>query len=131
MKSVKYKLENFHHVYQISVVNQLNLIIVISGEERELWMFDLKELEEKMENGRFDEPLKQRPVLNLTGCHLFSTSEDFVCAATEKTVYLMKWNYQMEFFQKLEVLCITIIISNSNYRNQIRLYNKCFDFDEI
>ncbi|XP_067132283.1 citron Rho-interacting kinase-like isoform X3 [Centruroides vittatus] len=102
MKSVKYKLENFHHVYQISVINQLNLIIVISGEERELWMFDLKELEENMENGRLDEPLNQRPILNLSGCHLFSTSEDFVCAATEKTVYLMKWNYQMEFFQKLK-----------------------------
>ncbi|XP_076331599.1 citron Rho-interacting kinase-like isoform X2 [Tachypleus tridentatus] len=101
--SLQTKIDGVPSVYQVAVLETLNTVLLIIGEERKLKMLDLTTLNRWVKGDKMtinEEMTAFQPVSEIEACHLFGTSEDTssVCAATSSTVFLLKWNVGLHTF---------------------------------
>ncbi|XP_048583175.1 citron Rho-interacting kinase isoform X2 [Nematostella vectensis] len=88
--------------FQIELVPEHNLAIMIAGKERVLCAVDLKQLTSRARQTNSSVPLKpleSHPIDKIKNCHLFAVGQcdgnQFICAATPNKLHLLRYNAGM------------------------------------
>ncbi|KAK3710123.1 hypothetical protein QZH41_001607 [Actinostola sp. cb2023] len=92
-------------VFQISIIADLNLVIMIAGKERNLCCVDLKQLQSRARQVNSEvplTPLTTQTIEKIKNCHLFAIGQfdgsQFICAATPNKLHLLRFNAGMNAF---------------------------------
>ncbi|XP_078600368.1 citron Rho-interacting kinase-like isoform X4 [Branchiostoma floridae x Branchiostoma japonicum] len=92
-------------VYQMLLLQEIDLMLMIAGTDRLLYHVDLKHLRTKVAQASVSVPtIQTRAVEGLGGCHLFSVGKVddcmYLCAATLNTIHVLKYNSKTNNFCK-------------------------------
>jgi len=92
-------LPGVERAFQMDVVSDLNLVIMIAGKDRHLCSVDLKLVMSRARQTNSTVPLNAltpQAIEKITNCHLFAVGECednyFICAATPKSILLLRYN---------------------------------------
>ncbi|XP_074643974.1 citron rho-interacting kinase-like [Tubulanus polymorphus] len=98
-------IEGLTHVYHISTVEQLRIVVLIAGEERLVFTLEMKTLLSRIEQGFIMQPVSvlPKPVENVSGCTLaeckvFEDDITYLCLATPMKVCILKYNTGLSSF---------------------------------
>ncbi|CAH1233604.1 CIT [Branchiostoma lanceolatum] len=94
-------------VFQMLLLQEIDLMLMIAGPERLLYHVDLKHLRTKVAQASVSVPtIQTRAVEGLEGCHLFSVGKVddclYLCAATLNTLHVLKYNSKTNNFCKMQ-----------------------------
>ncbi|XP_044001204.1 uncharacterized protein LOC122847516 [Aphidius gifuensis] len=81
-------------IKNLSVHENMGLAIMIAGEDPELVSCDLRQLKSDAMAADCSRPaITTKNILNRTkSCHFYQFKNDLLCAATDSTIILLKWN---------------------------------------
>ncbi|XP_066271228.1 citron Rho-interacting kinase-like [Branchiostoma lanceolatum] len=94
-------------VFQMLLLLEIDLMLMIAGTDRLLYHVDLKHLRTKVAQASVSVPtIQTRAVEGLEGCHLFSVGKVddclYLCAATLNTLHVLKYNSKTNNFCKMQ-----------------------------
>ncbi|XP_046386936.1 citron rho-interacting kinase [Ischnura elegans] len=115
VKSRPVKISGVTCVYQIAVLNELGIAVMIAGEARLLMKVDLRQLQIAVEAAECSRPsISARAVeVALDSCHLFAaratnphdhSAPAVLCAASSDKIAIMKWNTESSEFVVCKML---------------------------
>ncbi|XP_078681542.1 citron Rho-interacting kinase-like isoform X2 [Branchiostoma floridae x Branchiostoma belcheri] len=92
-------------VFQMLLLQEIDLMLMIAGTDRFLYHVDLKHLRTKVAQASVSVPtIQTKAVEGLEGCHLFSVGKVddciYLCAATLHTLHVLKYNSKTYNFCK-------------------------------
>lgn len=125
-------------IHQIGLIKPANIVLMICEEKRKLVRAELKQLESLAQRAQFTNPHLNTQKININnreGFHIFQTADftkkQIVCAATNKQLFIIKYDYEIADFLPLRVLdtaepCSCILF---NEHSVIVGANKYFEID--
>lgn len=92
-------------VYQLALIKELELVLVIAGKERLFCYMDIKDLENRLKQlhtGSSISALSSHQIDKVKSCHMFTVAkvdnEFYACAATGHKLYILKYNQTVQSF---------------------------------
>lgn len=92
-------LPGIERAFQIDLMNNLNLVIMIAGKDRHLCSVDVKQVTSRARQTNPSVPLNEltpQVIEKITNCHLFAVGQCeenyYICAATPNSILLLRYN---------------------------------------
>ncbi|CAH3013773.1 unnamed protein product [Porites evermanni] len=92
-------LPGIDRAFQLDIISDLNLLIMIAGKDRQLCSLELKQIMSRARQTNSAvplNPLASQAIEKITNCHLFAVGQCegnyYICAATPNSILLLRYN---------------------------------------